>query len=104
KLTDWAGQIILLVRRWLPDRTLVFVADSTYAAIDLLKRVSTRAGVSLITRLRLDAALYHPAPPRQKGQKGRPRLKGARRPTLQQVLGAAKTRWTQVTVQDWYGG
>ena len=104
KLTDWARQIIRLLGRWLPQRTLVFVADSTYAAIDLLKQASTRAGVSLITRLRLDAALYDPAPPRQKGQNGRPRLKGARRPTLQQVLEAAKTRWTQVTVKDWYGG
>ena len=104
KLTDWARQIIRLLGRWLPHRTLVFVADSTYAAIDLLKQASTRAGVSLITRLRLDAALYDPAPPRQKGQNGRPRLKGARRPTLQQVLEAAKTRWTQVTVKDWYGG
>jgi hypothetical protein len=103
-LTARARQIIRLLGRWLPGRTLVFVADSTYAALDLLKQASTRAGVSLITRLRLDAALYDPAPPRQKGQNGRPRLKGARRPTLQQVLGAAKTRWTKVTVKGWYGG
>ena len=29
KLTDWARQIILQLRRWLPDRPLVLVADST---------------------------------------------------------------------------
>jgi hypothetical protein len=104
KLTDWARQIILLVHRWLPDRPLVFVADSSYAALELLKRVSTRAGVSLITRLRLDAALYDPAPPRRPGQKGRGRLKGARRPTLEQVLKNRKTPWTQLTVKEWYGG
>ena len=38
---------------------------------------------SLITRLRLDAALYDPAPPRQPATQGRPRLKGKRRPTLE---------------------
>ena len=103
KLTDWAGQIIGLLRRWLPDRPLVFVADSTYAAIELLKRVSALTEVSLITRLRLDAALYDPAPPRRPGQNGRPRLKGARRPTLQQVLKDRKTRWKKVTVNNWYG-
>jgi hypothetical protein len=103
KLTDWAGQIIGLLRRWLPDRPLVFVADSTYAAIELLKRASALVDVSLITRLRLDAALYDPAPPRRPGQNGRPRLKGVRRPTLQQVLKDPKTRWKRVAVNNWYG-
>jgi hypothetical protein len=70
----------------------------------LLKRVSTLSGVSLITRLRLDAALYDPAPPRQAGQNGRPRLKGARRPTLEQVLADPRTRWTKLTLTHWYGG
>lgn len=29
KLTDWARQLIAQIRRWLPDRTLVVVADSS---------------------------------------------------------------------------
>ena len=41
---------------------------------------SLRDPVTLIARLRLDAALYAPAPPRQPGQNGRPPLKGPRRP------------------------
>jgi hypothetical protein len=102
-LPEWARQLIILVRRWLPGRELVFVADSTYAVLALLKRVSAVAGVSLITRLRLDAALYDPAPPRQAGQNGRPRLKGARRPTLKHVLADPKTRWTKLTLTHWYG-
>ena len=61
-------------------------------------------GVSLITRLRLDAALYDPAPLRVPRQNGRPRKKGARRPTLQQVLTAPQTQWAPVTVSNWYGG
>src|SRR5712691_11780869 len=60
--------------------------------------------VSLITRFRLDAALYDPAPPRTPRQHGRPRKKGARRPTLQHVLDEPQTQWTPVTVPNWYGG
>jgi hypothetical protein len=55
----------------------------------------------MITRLRLDAALYDPAPPREKGQKGAPRKKGERQPTLAQRLGDPKTTWETVTLA-WY--
>ena len=81
KLTERAWQIMQLVAQWLPERTLVFVANSSFAALTLLKQVSGLPTVSLITRLRLDAALYDPAPPRQPQQQGRPRRKGQRRPT-----------------------
>jgi len=103
KLTERAWQIIELVMRWLPDRTLVFVADSSFAALTLLKLISGVPTVSLITRLRLDAALYDPAAPRQPHQRGRGRLKGKRRPTLEQVLAAPKTKWEKLTLEDWYG-
>ena len=36
RITDWARQMILQLRRWLPDRPIVVVADSSYAALDLL--------------------------------------------------------------------
>jgi len=103
KLTDRAWQLIQVARRWLPGREIVFVADSSFAVITLLKRVSDLPGVSLITRLRLDAALYDPAPPRQPRQNGRPRLKGTRRPTLQQRLETPQLTWTPLTLQHWYG-
>lgn len=103
-LPEWAGQVIALCHRWLSGREVVVVADSSYAAIELLKQVSDTPDVSLITRLRLDAALYDPAPPRAPGQNGRPRKKGARQPTLQQVLSAPQTQWRTVRVNNWYGG
>lgn len=99
-----AWQMIQLVARCLPARTLVFVADSSFAVLDLLKLVSGLPTVSLITRLRLDAQLWNPAPPRQPGQKGRPRVKGARRPSPQQRLADPATPWTQLEVEQWYGG
>jgi hypothetical protein len=103
-LSEWAGQLIGLMRRWLPGREVVVVADSSYAVIELLKQVSDRPAVSLITRLRLDAALYAPVAPRKPGQTGRPRKKGVRRPPLQQVLADPHTQWTPLTVNNWYGG
>jgi hypothetical protein len=102
-LADWARQLIIQVRRWLPDRLLVVVADSTYAVLTLLAACQQlRPAVVLITRLRLDAALYEPAPKRAPGQVGRPRVKGKRLPTLEQVLTNPKTRWKRVTVPRWY--
>jgi hypothetical protein len=103
KLTDWARQMLLMVRRWVPERPLVLVTDSSFAVITLLRRLSRLAPpIYSITRLRLDAALYEPAPPRKPRQNGRPRLKGRRLPTLAQVLAHEATRWTTVTVRGWY--
>ena len=104
KLTDWARQIILQLRRWLPHRPLVLVADSSYAVLDLLHFCQALAQpVTLITRLRLDAALYEPAPPRQPGQNGRPRVKGKRLPTLKKLLDSPDTCWAEAS-PAWYDG
>src|SRR5215207_8458950 len=102
KLTDWARQLVLQARRWIPERPLVLVADSGFAALELLAAL-VRHGVICVTRLRLDAALYKPAPPRRPGTIGRPRTKGARLPNLSEVLGNEGTPWQRVTVPGWYG-
>jgi DDE superfamily endonuclease len=104
KLTDWMRQALLQVRRWLPSRTLVFVADSSYAAIELLGRMTRLAHpITMVVRFRMDAALYEPAPPRRAGQTGRPRKKGKRLPTLAEVDANARTVWTISIVRYWYG-
>ena len=103
KVTDWARQMILQVRRWLPHRALVVVGDGSYAVLRLLHVCQSLCEpVTMITRLRLDAALYAPAPPRQPGHLGRPRLKGARLPTLRQLLDMPSLMWTP-TELAWYG-
>jgi hypothetical protein len=103
-LPDWARQMIKQLRRWLPDRPVVVVADSTYAVLELLAAcVRLPQAVTVVTRLRLDAALYDPAPPRQPGTKGAPCKKGDRQPTLTTRLSDPTTAWEAVTVQ-WYGG
>ena len=57
----------------------------------------------MVTRLRLDAALYEPAPPRGPHQVGRPAKKGPKLPKLKQVLVDPKTSWHPLTVANWYG-
>ena len=114
KLTDWGRQtlapparagVVMQLRRWLPERQLVIVADSSFAAILWLFQLSQLPGqICLIVRFRMDAALYEPAPlHRRSGQRGRTPKKGKRLPTLEQVAQNRKTKWKRVTIPDWYG-
>lgn len=103
-LLERARGLVGQARRWLPGRVLILVADSGFAAIELLAWCQRLARpVTMITRLRLDAALYAPAPARAPGAKGRPRLKGPRLPTLAKRLTQNMTRWQKARV-NWYGG
>jgi DDE superfamily endonuclease len=100
-LLDWARQAVLQIRRWLPDRRIVLVLDSTFAALAFLAAVRPHACV--ITRLRLDASLFAPAPPRQPGRRGRRPLKGKKLDKLDQRLLDPATQWQSHTVALWYG-
>jgi hypothetical protein len=97
KLTDWARQMTMQLRRWLPRRALIVTGDNTFSSLEFLAAVS--AHVTFVTRLRLDAALYEPAPT---GKPGRPRKKGKRLPKLEAVLIDPNTRWQPITVSQWY--
>jgi len=103
-LSDWGRQLIGQLRRWLPGRALVVVADSASAVLDLLAGAARlRQPVTVVTRLRLDAALYDPPAPRKPGARGRPPRKGARQPSLTQRLADSTTTWKVLHV-PWYGG
>ncbi len=101
RLTDWARQVALQTTRWLPDRQVVMVADGSFAAIDLLN--SLRFRLCVITRLRLDARLFDPPPPRNPHKVGRPAILGRRQPALAARLSDPATRWHVVTATNWYG-
>src|SRR3712207_3775371 len=102
KLTDWARQMLLQIARWLPDRRIIVVSDSSLAALDLLEAV--RRHLCMISRLRLDARLIAPAPPRTPHTIGRPRRVGERLPALAQRLHNPQTRCRQLIITGWYGG
>src|SRR5215204_5166795 len=101
KLTARARQAILTIKRCLPDFDLVFVGDSSFAVLDLLTSVKDQ--VTMVSRLRLDAALYKRAAAKKPGQMGRPRKKGRRLPTLQAIIDNPKTKWKRIIIRHWYG-
>jgi DDE superfamily endonuclease len=97
----WARQMICQVHRWCPTRSLVLVGDGEYAAMDLLR--ATRPFATIVTRLRLDAQLFAPPPPRLPQQRGRPRRVGASLPKLAARSTDPATVWTTVIIPQWYG-
>jgi hypothetical protein len=101
KLTDWGRQALLQVARWLPGRRVVAVADSGFSAIALLRDLAPH--LTVVTRLRLDACLCQPPPPRRAKARGRPPVKGARLPSLAARLRDPRTPWRRVAIDGWYG-
>ena len=80
------------------------VADRAYASLKLLDRCRKLSDpITFLTRLRLDAALYEPAPPRRPHQIGRPRIKGERLPHLTEVADDPGTIWESAKIANWYG-
>ena len=94
-ILDWARQMVFQLRRWLPAKSIVMVGDNAYSALCFLDAV--RDHVTFITRLRLDAALYEPAPARKPGQHGRPRKKGERIAKLEERLEDPNTEWVELS-------
>jgi hypothetical protein len=99
---DWVRQMILQVRRWLPERKLVLVVDGGFAAVSLAL-TCVKHQVAMVSRLRWDAALYHPPGAQPSGKRGPKPLKGKRQRRLQDWAERAETPWEDVEVV-WYGG
>jgi hypothetical protein len=98
---DWVRQMMKQVRRWLPGRRLVLVVDGGFAAVSLaLACVKNR--VSMVSRLRWDAALYHPPEPQPKGKRGRTPLKGKRQRSLQAWAERSDTPWEKLRMEAFF--
>jgi hypothetical protein len=99
---DWVRQMRKHVRRWRPERQLVLVADGGCAAVARVW-ACVKNGVVMVSRVRWDAALYHPPGPQPRGKRGPKPLKGTRQRRLQAWAERADTPWQDVEVA-WYGG
>jgi DDE superfamily endonuclease len=96
---------LLLARlvRWFPHRHFVFVGDSGYGTSETARFCQQHhAHLTLVSKFYADAALYEPPPRRTRRTIGRPRVKGKKRASPQQVVAhtAQRTRLTAA----WYGG
>jgi hypothetical protein len=100
---DRAQTLIRLVHRWQPGREVVLIGDGGFAATALGQTCRALPQTTLVTRLRLDAALYDPPTPPPPGRRGRKPQKGPRQPTLKLRLNDPATVWARTTV-PWYGG
>jgi hypothetical protein len=97
---EWAALLIEKVHRWQPERQIILVGDGAYAAVALVRQCQGR-NVKLVSRLRLDAALFDFARPQPKSKRGPKPKKGARQPNLAQRLTDPKTVWQCATL-PWY--
>jgi hypothetical protein len=92
--------LVRLLRRWYPERRFRLAVDGNYASHELARFAAGCGGkLALVSKFYPDAALYEPPPPY--AGKGRPRVKGAKLPSPQEVV--ARGRRQRLTVR-WYGG
>jgi len=99
-LNEWASQIVRLIAKWIGKiKNITIVADSAFATY-VLANTCIDVGLSLISRMRLDARTFEfPIV----NKKGRPRLVGKRLPTFEKLAKDTSQIWHVVNVK-WYGG
>ena len=93
-------QLCCVLLRWFRPRRFVLAGDGNYGSHEMARFASRRRGrLTLVSKFYPDARLYDPPPPY--GGRGRPRVKGGKLPTPQEVVaGSARTRLNVA----WYGG
>jgi hypothetical protein len=101
--TQWAAYLLKKVRRWFPDRPVVLIGDGGYASVELSRQAADLAGVTFVSRLRMDAALYDAPALQPKNKRGPKPKKGARQPGFSERLENKATVWRQAQIR-WYGG
>ena len=99
---DWVRQMMKQARRWLPGRRVVVVLDGGFSAVSLAL-ACVKNNIVMVSRLRWDAALYHPPGPQPPGTRGPKPTKGTRQRSLQGWAERSDTPWETVEVR-WYGG
>jgi hypothetical protein len=96
---------LLLARliRWFPNHRFIFVGDTGYGTSETARFChKRRRQLTVVSKFYRDAALYEPPPPRTHRTLGRPRVKGQRPASPQEVV--AKTAERTRLMVAWYGG
>lgn len=92
---EFMRQMVTEVAGWLPGHNFVLCCDGAYASLAGRHLPRTH----LVCRFRKDAALFDQAPERRPGQRGRPRKKGERLPSLAQIAEMVPDdEWTDILV------
>lgn len=96
KRTQLASELLELIDSWQLDRKIRLTGDSEYACRTVVRALPSK--VVFVGPMRMDAALYEPPPPRNKGTKGRPRKKGQRLPSPAHFANDTSVPWSCLTV------
>jgi hypothetical protein len=97
---DLARGLFAVLLHWFPDKKFVFLGDGGYASHEFASFFHRhRRRAALVARFHGDAALYAPPPPY--GGHGRPRVKGRKQKSPEQVVRSARLQHKTV---DWYSG
>jgi hypothetical protein len=99
---DLMRQLLCVLLRWFPQRKFVFAGDGGYGTHTLAQFASRQPHLTLISKFYKDANLYEEPPKRKPGTNGRPRVKGQKLPSPEDVV--AKSRRRQRLQVSWYGG
>jgi DDE superfamily endonuclease len=93
-------QLSCVLLRWFRQRQFVLCGDDNYGSHAMARFASRRHGrLTLVSKFPPDGRLYEPPPPYT--GRGRPRVKGAKLATPEEVVaGAARSAWKVA----WYGG
>jgi hypothetical protein len=98
-----ARLLLARVVRWFPARQFIVVGDAGYGTRETARFCHRyRRHLTLVRKLYGDAALSEPPPPRTPRTMGRPRVKGRKLASPQEVVAHMAQR-THLTVA-WYGG
>jgi hypothetical protein len=106
---DLGRQLVAVLVHWFPDRRFILLGDGGYNCHALARFCRKhRRHVTLVALFHPDANLYAPPPPRRRGQRGRPRVKGDKLPAPRDVVAATPTPTPtpgrKRSVVGWYGG
>lgn len=95
-------QLLAVVIRWFPQRKFRFAGDGGFGTHNLARFAQRFAKrLTLVSRFYPDANLYAPPPRVRKPKNGRPRKKGRKLATPEQVVKRARRKKMKVR---WYGG
>lgn len=99
-LNEWTCQVAMLLRRWVKHpKKITIIADSAFATY-ILANTCIDLGITLVSRMRLDARTFDFP---EKPKKGRKKLVGKRLPTFQMMLKHSSLVWDTLEIL-WYGG
>jgi len=99
----WTRQMVCQVLRWVgKKRRLILVGDGGFAAAQLAWDC-IRRGVTLVSRLKMNARLFDFPPERTPGKRGRIALKGRKLVNFKQMLAMENLPWKEVEITGYSG-